>query len=113
MADAATFDVQFGELNVIGGGGGVSTFNGRTGVVKPESGDYTAEMVGADTTGTATAEIATHSTDATAHADIRAAIIKKTSQLENDGGYLTRTDIPDIIQQVIDAAWLDGSEVSY
>ena len=28
-------------------GGGVSSFNGRSGVVKPQSGDYTADMVGA------------------------------------------------------------------
>lgn len=30
-------------------GGGVSTFNGRTGAVVPQAGDYTAEMVGATT----------------------------------------------------------------
>lgn len=36
-------------LSVIGGGGsaGVSSFNGRTGVVVPQEGDYTAEQVGA------------------------------------------------------------------
>ena len=28
-------------------GGGVTTFNGRSGPVFPQSGDYTAEMVGA------------------------------------------------------------------
>lgn len=36
-------------LSVIGGGGasGVASFNGRTGVVVPQNGDYTAEQVGA------------------------------------------------------------------
>lgn len=36
-------------LSVVGGGGaaGVSSFNGRTGVVVPQEGDYTAEQVGA------------------------------------------------------------------
>ena len=36
-------------LSVIGGGGasGVASFNGRTGVVAPQNGDYTAEQVGA------------------------------------------------------------------
>lgn len=32
---------------------GVSSFNGRTGAVKPQEGDYTAEMVGADPAGSA------------------------------------------------------------
>lgn len=32
-----------------GGSGGVGSFNGRTGIVSPEEGDYTAEMVGAAT----------------------------------------------------------------
>lgn len=34
-------------------GGGVSSFNGRSGAVTPQSGDYTAEMVGADAQGAA------------------------------------------------------------
>lgn len=36
-------------LSVVGGGGasGVSSFNGRTGAVTPQAGDYTAEQVGA------------------------------------------------------------------
>ncbi len=33
-----------------GAGGGVTTFNGRTGAVTPQVGDYTAAMVGAPTT---------------------------------------------------------------
>ncbi len=35
-------------------GGGVSSFNGRSGAVAPQIGDYTAEMVGADAQGAAT-----------------------------------------------------------
>lgn len=34
-------------------GGGVSSFNGRSGAVAPQKGDYTAEMVGADEQGAA------------------------------------------------------------
>ena len=36
-------------LSIVGGGGavGVASFNGRTGVVTPQVGDYTAEQVGA------------------------------------------------------------------
>ena len=34
-------------------GGGVSSFNGRSGAVAPQTGDYTAEMVGADAQGAA------------------------------------------------------------
>ncbi len=35
------------------GGGGVSSFNGRSGAVTPQSGDYTAAQVGADQAGAA------------------------------------------------------------
>ena len=34
-------------------GGGVSSFNGRSGAVAPQTGDYTAAMVGADAQGAA------------------------------------------------------------
>lgn len=45
---------DYGEYSGVGGGGSggnetVSSFNGRTGDVVPESNDYTAEMVGAAT----------------------------------------------------------------
>ncbi len=36
-------------------GGGVTSFNGRAGAVTPQTGDYTANMVGADTQGAAAA----------------------------------------------------------
>ena len=48
--------------------GGVSTFNGRAGVVAPQAGDYTAAQVGADPAGTAAAAVADHRADPNAHA---------------------------------------------
>ncbi len=48
-------------------GGGVSTFNGRSGAVLPASGDYTPEMVGADPAGIAEEKVAAHDADAGAH----------------------------------------------
>lgn len=47
-----------------------NTFNGRSGVVMPQSGDYTAEMVGADAAGSAaavTSALNTHIADADVH----------------------------------------------
>lgn len=48
--------------------GGVSTFNGRTGVVMPQAGDYTAAQVGADVAGAAAAAVSNHRADPNAHA---------------------------------------------
>lgn len=46
---------------------GVSTFNGRTGVVVPQTGDYTAAQVGADAAGVAASSMATHLVAADPH----------------------------------------------
>ena len=51
-------------------GGGVSSFNGRGGIVKPQKGDYTAEMVGADASGAAAevqSKLTAHEGDGTKH----------------------------------------------
>ena len=51
-------------------GGGVTSFNGRGGIVKPQKGDYTAEMVGADASGAAAtvqSNLDGHEGDTTAH----------------------------------------------
>lgn len=51
-------------------GGGVTSFNGRGGIVKPQKGDYTPEMVGADASGAAAAvqsNLDGHEGDTTAH----------------------------------------------
>ncbi len=37
-----------------------------------------------------------HNTDITAHADIRAAIPTKTSELDNDSGFITADTMPDV-----------------
>lgn len=58
-------------------GGGVISFNGRGGIVKPQKGDYTAEMVGADASGAAAAAVSAHNEDSAAHADIRNALADK------------------------------------
>ena len=47
---------------------GVSAFNGRTGPVEPQAGDYTAAQVGADPAGAAAAAVANHRADPNAHA---------------------------------------------
>ena len=47
--------------------GSVSTFNGRTGVVMPQTGDYTAAQVGADAAGVAASSMATHLAASDAH----------------------------------------------
>lgn len=46
---------------------GVSAFNGRTGVVLPQAGDYTAAQVGADPAGAAAAAVTNHRADPNAH----------------------------------------------
>ncbi len=51
-------------------GGGVSSFNGRSGVVSAQTGDYTADMVGADAEGAAAAvqeNLNTHISDSAKH----------------------------------------------
>ena len=49
-------------------GGGVSSFNGRSGAVAPQAGDYTASMVGADPQGTAETKAAEVQSNLNAHA---------------------------------------------
>ena len=49
-------------------GGGVTSFNGRSGAVAPQAGDYTAAMVGADPQGTAETKAAEVQSNLNAHA---------------------------------------------
>lgn len=53
---------------------GVSTFNGRTGVVVPQTGDYTAAQVGADAAGVAASSMATHLAAADPHPQYATAV---------------------------------------
>lgn len=48
-------------------GGGVSSFNGRNGAVEPKAGDYTADMVGADPSGTASTKVSEHNSAGDPH----------------------------------------------
>lgn len=72
-----------------GEGAGVSSFNGRSGAVAPQEGDYTPQMVGALPAGTA--------------------IPAKTSDLDNDSGFVTAG----VVTAAIQAAVLDSWEASY
>ncbi len=72
-----------------GEGAGVSSFNGRSGAVTPQEGDYTPQMVGALPAGTA--------------------IPANTSDLNNDSGFVTASEVAAAIQ----AAVLDSWEASY
>lgn len=69
-------------------GGGVNTFNGRSGTVIPQSGDYTASQVGADPSGSAAAvqnslnaHAAQSNPHATTKADIGLGAVDNTSDL--------------------------------
>lgn len=51
-------------------GGGVTSFNGRSGAVAAQAGDYDAGMVGADPAGTAASAVSTHNAAADAHSSL-------------------------------------------
>lgn len=61
------FDAQGAAVPVEAPETGVVTFNGRTGAVTPEAGDYTADMVGAEPAGSANTAL----TDAKAYTDTK------------------------------------------
>lgn len=85
-----TFDVMDGQDGFGGGGtAGVTSFAGRSGVVTPQTGDYTAAMVGALPSSTT--------------------IPFKTSELINDSGFATTDEVTAAIQ----AAVLDSWEATY
>lgn len=56
---------------------GVISFKSRSGAVEPQSGDYTADMVGADASGTAASAVSAHNASSSAHSDIRTALDSK------------------------------------
>ena len=74
-------------------GGGVTSFNGRSGVVTPQSGDYDASMVGArpdtwmptaaevgaDASGTASSAVSSHNSSGSAHSSLFANKVSKDS----------------------------------
>lgn len=65
----------------------VSSFNGRTGAIEPATGDYTAAMVGAKDKDW----MPTPADIGAMPADV--VVPKKTSELENDSGYITADEI--------------------
>lgn len=103
---AANYDTEWKTLETGGGSetsSGVSSFNGRTGAVTPQEGDYTAEMVGARSI---TWMPTPYDIDALP-ADTF--IPSKTSELTNDSGFSTKEDVNAAIQ----AAIIDSWEASY
>lgn len=101
--------------------GPIFAFNGRSGMVVPEEGDYTADMVGAlpaDTTipdktsdltndsGYVTAS-EVNSSIATAVAEID--IPTNTSELENDSGFVNETAMNEAIQSAINSLTTIGT----
>lgn len=85
---------------------GVSSFNGRTGAVVPQSGDYTCEMLGAVPTSRTINGKALTSNITLSASDIGAlssdtAIPSKTSELENDSGYITSSEIGTAVEDAV------------
>lgn len=72
---------------------GVTSFKGRSGAVEPAAGDYTAKMVGAMPAGTA--------------------IPAATSDLENDSGFVTETEMNTAITEAVHGAILASWEAEY
>ena len=60
----------------------VESVFGRTGNVKAQSGDYTAEMVGAEKAGTAASAVGAHNIDESSHNDIRLALSELKAAVE-------------------------------
>lgn len=58
----------------------VLKFNNRTGNVAPQSGDYTAAMVGADAAGTASSAVSSHNSNNSAHSGLFSAVNEQLSQ---------------------------------
>lgn len=79
--------------------GGVTSFNGRTGAIAPQEGDYTAAQVGADAAGTAANVVSTHNTAGNAHSALFAGKAEvsiynatlTTTYAEDSNGYQAQT----------------------
>ena len=80
-----SYDTEWIDIPESGGDAGVTTFNGRSGAVVSQAGDYTAAQVGALPSDTV--------------------IPSKTSQLTNDSGFITTTDVNAAIQSAILDSW--------
>ena len=87
--------------------GGVTSFNGRTGAIAPQEGDYTAAQVGADAAGTAANAVATHNTSGDAHSTLFAGKAEvsiynatlTTTYAEDSNGYQAQTiNIPGVLE---------------
>ena len=76
-------------------GGGVTSFNGRSGSVEPQSGDYTAAMVGADPAGAAVSAASAHNAAADAHSALfgaKADASALTSHAGNTTAHITASE---------------------
>ena len=70
-AEVAKESAEFAATCAVGGG--AISFNGRTGAVMPEAGDYDADMVGAEPAGAAGSAVEAHDADKNAHTGMFAA----------------------------------------
>lgn len=105
-----------------GGGTGTSDYNELTG--KPSisgvvlEGDKTLDSLNIQAKGdystnaNVDSKITSHNANNTSHNDIRAAIPTKTSQLTNDSGYATTSQLPDISVKVDKTTTVNGKPLS-
>lgn len=111
-------------VSASGSAAGVVSFNGRTGAVQPAAGDYTAQMVGAmpdsfaerDPTVPAwakTPEKPAYTADEVGALPAGTSIPAATSDLENDSGFVTETEMNTAITEAVHGAILASWEAEY
>lgn len=134
IVDGTTIQIQNGVISAVVAGG-VTSFNGRTGAITPESGDYTASDVGLGNVGNfkAVSTEANQGLSSTEKSNARTnigagtssfsgdyddlsnkpSIPSKTSDLTNDSGYITSASVPTKTSDLTnDSGFIDYKAVS-